>query len=132
LHKFGPFREALELVLPRLGIRCVRNVQDVYVRRPLRSPTFWIGPIWRRRLMRSFTTTDHFFMPTGPRERDWAGRLLHRVRRLGGTSLEIGVHPGVDEEWRIQEAASVQAFAEEAREQRHELVSWRELARNAR
>lgn len=131
LHKFGPFRAALGRVLPRLGIPYVRNVQDVYVRRPVQSPTFWIGPIWRRRLMQSFKTTDHFFMATGPREGEWADGVLHRVRKLGGGSLEIGVHPGVDEDWRAQEAASVQAFAERAREEGHELVSWRQLTHAA-
>jgi len=129
LHKFGPFREALRQVLPRLGIELVRNVQDVYVRRPIRSPTYWIGPIWRRRLMRSFETTDHFFMATGRREGEWAEGLLHRVRKLRGSSLEIGVHPGLEEDWRAQEAASVQAFAERARDEGHELVSWHQLAR---
>jgi predicted glycoside hydrolase/deacetylase ChbG (UPF0249 family) len=129
LHKFGAFREALERVLPRFGIGHVRNVQDVYVRRPVRSPTFWIGPIWRRRLMRSFETTDHFFMATGPSEGEWAEGLLHRARKLRGSSLEIGVHPGSDEDWRAQEAASVQVFAERARDQGHELISWHQLAR---
>jgi hypothetical protein len=128
LHKFGPFRAALERVLPRMGIECVRNVQDVYVRRPLRSPTYWIGPIWRRRLMRSFQTTDHLFVPAGPREGDWAEGLLRRAGELRGHSLEIGVHPGVDEGWRAQEAASVRAFAERAADHGHELAPWRRRA----
>jgi predicted glycoside hydrolase/deacetylase ChbG (UPF0249 family) len=128
LHKFRPFRTALETVLPRFGIRRVRNVQDVYVRRPVRSPTFWAGPVWRRRLMRSFETTDHLFVATGPQEGDWAEGLLRRVGRLGGSSLEVGVHPGFHEAWRAQEAASVTAFAARAAEQGHELVSWRQPA----
>src|SRR6476659_6135506 len=40
LHKFQPVRRALETVLPRLGIRRVRAVQDVYLSRPWRSPTY--------------------------------------------------------------------------------------------
>ena len=70
LHKYAPFRKALRQVLPRLGIKRVRNVQDVYLRRPTRSPTYWIGPIWRRALMRSFMTTDHFYMPTSAHDPD--------------------------------------------------------------
>jgi chitin disaccharide deacetylase len=128
LHKYGPFRAALERVLPRFGIERVRNVQDVYVRRPIRSPTFWVGPVWRRRLMKSFLTTDHLFVATGPQEGDWAEGLLRRVGRLGGRSLEVGVHPGYDEKWRAQEVASVGAFAARAAQQGHELVSWRQSA----
>ena len=39
LHKYGPFAGALRRVLPGLGIERVRNVQDVYLRRRLLSPT---------------------------------------------------------------------------------------------
>jgi chitin disaccharide deacetylase len=127
LHKFGPFREALKQVLPRFGITRLRNVQDVYVRRPVRSPTFWIGPIWRRRLMHSFATTDHFFMGTGEAEGPWADGLLERVGDLGARSLEIGVHPGTEEPWRAQEGRSVEQFAAAAKEREYELITWRDL-----
>src|SRR5262249_21947427 len=62
LHKFRPFREALREVLPRFGIRHVRRVQDVYLRRPWKSATYWLGPVWGASLRRQFATTDHFFM----------------------------------------------------------------------
>ena len=77
--------------------------------------------------MRSFETTDHFFMATGPQEGAWAEGLLHRLGKLGGRSLEIGVHPGFDEDWRAQEAAAVQAFAEAAKEREYKLMTWRQL-----
>jgi predicted glycoside hydrolase/deacetylase ChbG (UPF0249 family) len=121
MHKLGPFREALRRVLPRFGLARVRNVQDIWLGRPLRSPTFWAGPLWRRALVRSFTTTDHFYMPTGTGDTTWPERLLAAVAPLRG-SLEVGVHPG-----RGNEGQSVVALAEAGRG-RHRLISWSELA----
>ena len=43
LHKFAPFVAALRRVLPEFGITRVRNAQDLYLRKPLKSPTYWFG-----------------------------------------------------------------------------------------
>jgi predicted glycoside hydrolase/deacetylase ChbG (UPF0249 family) len=123
LHKFAPFRAALRRALPRFGIRRVRNVQDIYLHRPTRSPTYWAGTVWRRALMRSFVTTDHFYMPTSAHDADWhrlAGRLP------AGQTLEIGLHPGY-EDWRNEERLSLMPFVAEARKAGHELVGWKSL-----
>src|SRR5207237_4490463 len=101
LHKYAPFREALARALPRLGITLVRNVQDIYLRRPLVSPTAVFGRRWRGDLMKHFETTDHFYMPATTGDASWAD-VLTRVR--SDESLEIGVHPGALEPWRIGEA----------------------------
>jgi predicted glycoside hydrolase/deacetylase ChbG (UPF0249 family) len=127
MHKLGPFREALALVLPRFGIRRVRNAQDVWLRRHVKSPTFWYGRVWRRRLMSLFATTEHFYMPTSADDRGWSDALLGVVRGLPGGSLEIGVHPGYDEDWRDDERRTALAFAAAAREQGHRLVPWSEV-----
>jgi chitin disaccharide deacetylase len=127
MHKLGPFRDALARVLPEFGIERVRNVQDVWLGRPLKSPTYWYGRVWRRRLMRRFTTTEHFYMPTSADDRGWDERLLAVVRGLAGGSLEVGVHPGYDEDWRDDERRTVQAFAERARAEGHLLVPWAQV-----
>jgi len=121
LHKYAPFRKALRQVLPRLGIKRVRNVQDIYLRRPTRSPTYWIGPIWRRALMRSFMTTDHFYMPTSAHDPDWH-QLASRLP--DGQTLEVGVHPGYDQEWCNNERLSLAPFVSAARGAGHTFVSW--------
>ena len=81
LHKFAPFRAALARALPRLGISRVRTVQDVYLTRPLRSPTYWLGGLWRTRIVRLFETTEHMFMPSRD-DPPWAEPLLRRIRDL--------------------------------------------------
>ncbi len=123
LHKFAPFQQALQRVLPRFGLNRVRNIQDIYLHRPFRSPTYWFSPLWRRSLMRRFHTTNHFHMPysLSVRGADWWTRLLSKMR--GGT-IEIGVHPGREEDWRNQERVGILQFAELSRQAGHELIGW--------
>lgn len=124
VHKLGPVREALRRALPAFGVTRVRSVQDVWLKRPVASPTFWVGRLWQRDLARSFTTSDHFYMPSSAHDLAWDGALLERLETLGGATLEVGVHPGREEAWRADEGASVVRFAAAARERGHELVAW--------
>jgi chitin disaccharide deacetylase len=126
LHKIPSVRRALERVLPRHGITRVRNVQNVFLGRPLTSPTYWLGPFWGRGVRRGFTTTDHFYMPSGSEDAGWPEPLLNRLHRLDG-SLEVGVHPGPDG-WRRAERDGVLSFAERARERGHRLADWRAVS----
>lgn len=121
LHKFAPFRRALARILPPRSITRVRNIQDIYFRRPLMSPTYWLGSWWRRRLMRSFKTTEHFYMCASAWDEDWPSTLL---AKLSDGTLEVGVHPGKAESWRLDEYRATQEFAKLARERGHELVGW--------
>ena len=124
LHKYGPFREALGRALPKLGIRRVRNVQDIYLRRPLISPTVVAGRRWRADLMARFATTDHFYMPASTGDTSWTVLL---DRPVTGSTLEIGVHPGELEEWRRGEARGAEEFARTVEDAGHRLVPWSEI-----
>ena len=126
LHKLAPFQAALRTVLPRFGIERVRTVQDVYLSRPLLAATYWVGPVWRRPLRRSFRTTDHFYMPASTGDLAWADDLLRRAGELPGDTLEVGVHPGFDG-WRDDERRSARGLSARAGDLGHELVSWREI-----
>jgi predicted glycoside hydrolase/deacetylase ChbG (UPF0249 family) len=123
LHKFAPFRAALQRVLPRFGITRVRNVQDTYLSPNRRSPTYWLREGWRRRLMSEFETTDHFFMPSGPGDRRPTAVLRH-LEGLQGESLEIGAHPGEEIDWRRDETALLEGLVTGLRANGHELVPW--------
>jgi len=125
LHKYRPFREALTRVLPTVGIRRVRNVQDVYLRRPLVSPTVWLGRRWRADLMRRFETTEHLYMPGTAGDASWTA-LLHRPE-LWTSTIEVGVHPGEDEEWRREEMQGAAEFAAEAGAAGAQLVTWLDI-----
>lgn len=125
LHKFKPFRDALRKVLPRFGITKVRTVQNVFLKKPLKSPTFWLGFWWRKKVAGLFETTGDFFMPiseTG--DTTWPAQLLPK---LHAASAEIGVHPGYAESWRDAERQAIHDFAARARSAGHTLIGWREL-----
>jgi YdjC-like protein len=125
LHKVPWVRRALERVLPRYGITRVRNVQNVFLGRPLTSPTYWLGPFWGRGLRRAFATTDSFYMPAGMDDAGWPEPLLDRLHELDG-SLEGGVHPGPDGSRRA-ERDGVLDFAERARARGYRLADWRAI-----
>lgn len=127
LHKFAPFRRALAEVLPRFGIRCVRTAQNVYLRKPLRSPTYWLGPGWARAIARQFVTTEHFYMPASAGDAEWAEPALALLRARGGVA-EVGVHPGLDVAWRENDDRGAFAFAAAARAAGVDLIGWRDLA----
>jgi predicted glycoside hydrolase/deacetylase ChbG (UPF0249 family) len=125
LHKFRPFRRALEGVLKEFGIVKVRGVQDIYLKKPLLSPTYWFGGPWRKKIARAFKTTDHFYMCTSANDSSWPVMLLERLPEAG--TLELGVHPGYREQWRRQESEALQDFARRAVAKGHALINWAEL-----
>jgi chitin disaccharide deacetylase len=127
LHKLPPVRRALERVLRQQGVTRVRNVQNVFLRPQLTSPTYWLGRLWAGPLQRAFTTTDRFYMPTGLADVGWEETLLDSLRGFAG-SLEVGVHPGFEEDWRSDERRAGLRFAERARAEGHELVPWTAIA----
>jgi predicted glycoside hydrolase/deacetylase ChbG (UPF0249 family) len=123
LHKFGPFREALRRTLPHYGIARVRSAQDVYLTKPIKSPTYWFGGRWRRQLRSSFQTTEHLFMPGG-HDQGWGKNILDHVE---GHTLEVGVHPGHAQAWRDAERREILVFAADAIRRGHTLVGWNKL-----
>jgi predicted glycoside hydrolase/deacetylase ChbG (UPF0249 family) len=127
LHKFRPFREALRRVLPRFGIERVRRVQDVYLRPPVSSPTYWLGRRWNLALADRFTTTDHFYMPASAGDVDWEQVAVRMHDFPPSSSIEIGVHPGHDEDWRRAERDALERFVAAAHEDGHALVTWRDV-----
>jgi predicted glycoside hydrolase/deacetylase ChbG (UPF0249 family) len=126
LHKFAPFQEGLRRVLPTFGIRRVRCVQNMYVHSPFSRPTFWLSPLWSRRIRRDFTTTDYMFMPKGPGDSGWPMVISRTLRRQG--VLEVGIHPGFQEEWRHHDAVAAQRFASFCRSKGSQLITWNDIA----
>jgi len=128
LHKFKPFVVALAQTLPRYGISKVRNVQNQYTAKPLKSPTYWMGAFWRRRIMANFVTTPHFFMSTHGNDPQWIEKIL--ARPMNGV-LEVGFHPGSPlhgDAWRNHERLACLAFAAEARKRHVSLINWKDVS----
>ncbi len=127
-HKFKPFVQALAETLPKYGLSRVRNVQNQYTVTPLKSPTYWMGPYWRRRIMNNFVTTPNFFMDTNANDPQWIEKIL--ARPMSGV-LEVGFHPGSPlhrETWRNNERLACLAFALEARKRNVSFISWNDIS----
>jgi hypothetical protein len=77
--------------------------------------------------MRHFRTTDHFYMPTSSFEQTWQKALMSRFDKADNASLEIGAHPGFEEDWRVAERTGIQSFAKQAREAGHQMITWNDI-----
>jgi chitin disaccharide deacetylase len=136
VHKLGLFQNALRRALPIFNIKCVRNVQNIYLKRAYASPTYWLGKFVARSLSNTFVTTDAFFMPTGAElGPGWPQLLLARLSALeklsGCRTLEIGLHPGFHEEWRREEHDVARRLSQDLVTAGHRLISWHQLAEGA-
>lgn len=121
MHKVGPFVDALRAVLPRFGIERVRRGQNLWLTKPYRSPSFWLGGSLHPNLRNWFRTTDRFFMPICKADAEGIEALLGRLR---AKSIEIGVHPGFAEDWRDLERRAIQDLAPKLKARKHELIGW--------
>lgn len=76
----------------------VRRCQDLFCGRPGLLSRLINGPMQRRLIASDFRMTDHFAMNAGhTQDPKWFSNLLTRIP--DGVT-EIGVHPGMDAEWR--------------------------------
>jgi predicted glycoside hydrolase/deacetylase ChbG (UPF0249 family) len=125
LHKFGPMREALALVLPKFGIRRVRAVQNVFFRPLVWSATYWMGFYWGRAIRRRWKTTEFFYMIPGSETRDWLNRMDALLAAPG--TMEVGFHPGTVEPWRLQEVRAAEQFTETCRARLIQWATWKDV-----
>ena len=124
LHKFPLFQKALRPVLGKLGIRRIRSIQNLFLKTPLKKPTYWLGKLWRRRIEAHFLTTDLFYMPASSFDTAWSDAVLQQLK--GDKVLEVGVHPRY-EGVLAPELADIKEFAAIARDAGHQFVTWREV-----
>jgi len=99
VHKFPAVLLALRRAMKTYGIRAVRRMQNLYYRAPRLSKRCYnnLTNLVVRRLGR---TTDYFLMVAGvlgPQDSQWWPEC---VERLPEGITEIGIHPGIDEQWR--------------------------------
>ena len=126
VHKCPPILKALRQVLPQFGIHLVRNLQSLYVMRSRRTWVHRMHFLWRRSLLRSFSSTQHFFSADWQQGDQWCEDLMSK---LSGTSLEIAVHPGWSGYQDAQRLASVK-FCSLVKSCGHQVVPWFGLGKN--
>jgi hypothetical protein len=131
LHKFPSILLALkDLRLGGVSVKKVRSVQNVFVERPSKkSPTYWLIKCFRYYLAQRFQNPEFFYMSANNMDTGWADKILAVIDKLPQDAVvEIGVHPGHNEEWRQHEYDDIIDFATKLRKSgRHEIINWNQL-----
>ncbi|MDC0876561.1 ChbG/HpnK family deacetylase [Candidatus Pelagibacter sp.] len=95
IHKFPIFSKAIGSIKNQTNIYKVRNYQNIFLKNKFLSPTFWLGPLFKKNIF---------------------------------GSLEIGVHPGSKENWRIKEFESCLIISEIMKKnKKYNLINWNHL-----
>jgi hypothetical protein len=106
IHKFPRVLAALRLVLQDQGGLGVRRTQNLFYRRPCIAGRSY-NIVANAFVSRLGPTTDHFLMVAGSLDawdEDW---WTECIRRLPEGVSEIGIHPGMNEEWRKLETTPI-------------------------
>lgn len=133
IHKFPIFQEAVEEAISYFNIKKVRKGQDIFLNSAnktglKRKLLHAINNKMDSGLKKKFFSTNHFYMPTNYYDVAWAEEILNVISSLDGEhTLEIGVHPGFDEEWRLQEYKDILLFSNLIRESNNKLINWNDL-----
>jgi predicted glycoside hydrolase/deacetylase ChbG (UPF0249 family) len=114
LHKYPVFMCVLKKVLPEYGIKYVRAPQNVFLPGDGISLTRILSKKWNTLLRQSFHSTHHFYMAGG-------NKSFMPLVDLGLDGVvEIGFHPGREEEWKREETENTMAFFDSY----NKVVSW--------
>lgn len=97
-HKFPHVMKAIAPVLGRFGIHRVRIPQTQYDQP--RAYNRWLDVYCSKGIPSEFATTTGFFNTRG-HSQNWLQEFLATVP-VG--TMELGVHPGIQEDWRRNEA----------------------------
>lgn len=124
-HKLAPMRRALEMVLPRFGIRRVRTAQNIFGSASSVRATRWLGKYWAKQIRRRWLSTDDFYMSSSEDEVLSEIQLDAMLRSSG--VLEAGFHPGSRESWRAAERRELQRFSHVCRERGIKLITWNDI-----
>lgn len=129
LHKFPAFMYALRhLRIGGKSVEKIRSVQNVFIDNPSKkSPVYWLNKYFRWYLGRNFRNPDYFYMSANNMDTGWSDYILREMEFLpADATIEIGVHPGYNENWRLREFEDIMDFAKKVRN-KHNIVTWNVL-----
>lgn len=133
LDSHGHLHKCISMILAMKKVRIegmpvskVRGVQNVFVNNPsIFSVNRWVNTLLRWLLKRAFRTVDYFYMSANSMDTNWADAILREMDTMPDDAIiEIGVHPGFNEEWRRHEYNDIIEFAEKLRAGgKHEIIN---------
>ncbi len=131
LHKFPSFLLAMRTMhIEGQKALKLRSVQDIFISQPsASSPTTILNNMFRWYIKRNFLTTDYFYMSANALDTNWGGQILKQMDALPqDATIEIGVHPGHQEEWRQHEFDDINEFAAMLKDSgKHTIINWNDI-----
>lgn len=128
LHKFPAFLSALNDISRETGITKVRRVQNIFITPHKSGISSVLNLVFGNYISSHFKSTDYFYMPANSMYIHWSESILHKIKLLPeNATLEIGVHPGTDEDWRMKEYLDIQEFAKKIISTQHRSINWNGL-----
>lgn len=100
MHRIPVVLRSLMRIAPKYGIVSVRPAQTLYYPYKARMGTKMLNSWVNKTLRRHFSGPDHFAMTSGKLTTEHADWFRMLIDQVPDGVTEIGVHPGVDEEWR--------------------------------
>lgn len=128
IHKFPSFLLAVKKAARICGIKRVRGVQNVFLKDGGRGLIGFLNKLFRTYIHYNHMSTDYFYMPANSSDTNWADGLLKKMDRVKGQkSIEVGVHPGSKEKWRINEFNDVNDFTAKLKRAGHRIITWNDI-----
>lgn len=128
LHKFPAFLSALNDVSKKTGITKIRRVQNIFITTHELGVSSLLNSMFGKYISGHFKSTDYFYMPANSMDTYWSDAIWDKITQLPPSfTLEIGVHPGISEDWRVQEHEEIEKFAHRISRTGHKLINWNEL-----
>ncbi len=128
LHKFPSFLLAVKKAAKICGIERVRGVQNIFVKDENRGVVGLLNCIFRSYIRSNHKCTDYFYMAANSFDTNWADSILEQMEKIDSDkSIEVGVHPGYNEQWRINEFNDIIDFATKLKSTNHTLINWNNI-----
>ena len=128
LHKFPSFLFAVKKAAKACGIERVRGVQNIFIKEENRGITGILNSIFRSYIHRNHKSTDYFYMAANSFDTNWADSIIEQIAKFGDDqTIEVGVHPGSTEEWRINEFNDINEFATKLKNTKHQIINWNDI-----
>lgn len=125
LHKFPSFLFSMREIAKRTGIKRIRRVQNVFINSPQRGLKSFLNTCFDVYIRHNFKSTDYFYMPANTLDTEWSGCMYKNLMNFPQNKvIEIGVHPGNAESWRVQEKADMEDFYRQIILHDHNVICW--------
>lgn len=128
LHKFPSFLLAVKKAAKICDIERVRGVQNIFVKDSNRGITGILNSMFSAYIRRNHKSTDYFYMAANSFDTNWADSIIEQIAKLGDEkTIEVGVHPGYTEDWRINEFNDINDFATKLKNTKHQIINWNDI-----